>query len=111
MALKIEEQDGIKIITPEYTEIDAGNSGEVKKQLIEAVGSSRNVVLDLQQLQFLDSSGLGILLSAMRHVAGNGGELKVCSVTRPVQAILELVRFHRIVDTMNTREEAVHAFK
>ena len=40
-----------------------------------------------------------------------GGDLKLCNVTKPVRALFELIRMHRIFDIVNTREEAVQAFR
>ena len=40
-----------------------------------------------------------------------GGDLKLCAPTRAVRTVLELVRMHRVVDTLNDRAEALRAFE
>jgi anti-sigma B factor antagonist len=67
-------------------------------------------VLDLGKVQFVDSSGLGAILSASRQLLETGGDLKICSLTPPVRVLFELVRMHRVFDVLNDREEAVGAF-
>lgn len=110
MAFTASQHDGVLVLTTDVAEIDSGNSARVRSELLKAIGPAPKVVLDLRNLKFLDSSGLGTILSAMRHVTSNGGELKISNVTRPVQAILELVRFHRIVEILDTQEDAVSTF-
>ena len=72
--------------------------------------ANTKLVFDLSRLRFVDSSGLGAFLSCLRHVNAKGGDLKLCGMSKPVRAVFELVRLHRIFDILGTREEAVRAF-
>jgi anti-sigma B factor antagonist len=74
------------------------------------VAEHTNVVLDMGELSFVDSSGLGAILSFTRQLASKGGELKLCNLQKPVRALVQLVRLHRVLDILNTRDEAVAAF-
>jgi anti-sigma B factor antagonist len=67
------------------------------------------VVLDLSQVRFVDSSGLGSILSCLRQMNAKGGELNLCGITKQVRALFDLVRMHRIFDIYDTRDEAVRA--
>jgi anti-sigma B factor antagonist len=67
-------------------------------------------VFDLSRLRFTDSSGLGALISCLRKVNANGGDLKLCAMSDQVRALFELVRMHKVFDIYATREEAVRAF-
>jgi len=111
MSISVENKNDITLITIENQEIDASNTGQLKDELHQSLAPGMHVLLDLSKLQFIDSSGLGVLLSCMRYLTSNNGDLKICCVTKSVQAILELVRFHRVVDIFNTREEAEKAFE
>ncbi|UCF35412.1 MAG: STAS domain-containing protein [Acidobacteriota bacterium] len=90
--------------------LDASNSGEVKKLIAAALEESSNLVLDMSALNFVDSSGLGVILGSLRKANQAGGDIKLCSVTKPVRALMELVRMHRVVEIHNDREEAVRSF-
>lgn len=92
-------------------ELDASNIKEFKASVESLLESNTKVVFDLSELQFVDSSGCGVLLSCLRNMNGSGGDLKLCSVTKPVRALFELIRMHHIFDILNTKEEAVRAFK
>ena len=71
---------------------------------------SNKVIFDLSQLLFVDSSGLGAFLSALRTLNTQGGDLKLCGMTKQVRVLFELVRMHRIFEIFNTQEEALRAF-
>jgi anti-sigma B factor antagonist len=92
-------------------ELDASNSGEFKRDIAPLLQSHTKLVLDLRQLRFVDSSGLGAMLSCLRQLSAKGGDLKLCSLSKQVRALFELVRMHRIFDIYGTKEEAVRAFQ
>ena len=87
--------------------LDASNV-KAFREAIQAVTESRQIVLlDMSALNFVDSSGLGALLSCLRTMNGKNGELRLFSMTKPVKALFELVRMHRIFTIYNNREDAL----
>lgn len=110
MQIPIENEYGVTIVEVPVKELDAGNVGNLKADMAEILEVSPNVVMDLHRTQFVDSSGLGAILSFLRQVSARGGDLKLCGMTKQVRTAFELVRMHRIFDIFETREEAVRAF-
>ena len=98
------------IIEPQEKTLDARTSKDFRREIQELLEQHKHVVLDLSALTFIDSSGLGVLLSCLRQLTGNGGDLKLCSLTPQVRAVFQLVRMHRLFDVYNTRDEAAQAF-
>jgi anti-sigma B factor antagonist len=92
-------------------ELDASNAGELKREIAPLLEANTRLVIDLSRLRFVDSSGLGAMLSCLRHLSAKGGDLKLCGMSKQVRATFELVRMHKIFDIFSTREEAVHAFQ
>lgn len=92
-------------------ELDASNAPEFKRDITPVVEKSTKLVLDMSRLHFVDSSGLGAILSCLRQLSAKGGDLKLCCMSKQVRAAFELVRMHRIFDIYPTREEAVRAFE
>ena len=90
--------------------LDAHTSRIFRGEVEQRLDSHRRVVLDLSKLTFIDSSGLGALLSCLRQVSSSGGDLKLCSLSTPVRSVFQLVRMHRLFDIHNTKEEAIRAF-
>jgi anti-sigma B factor antagonist len=107
---EVEMVDGVCLISILVKALDASNAEELKKVMRPLLQGQKKVVFDLRLVEFLDSSGLGAILSCMRELNAAGGELKLCGVTKAVRALLELVRFHRILDIYNTRDEAVRSY-
>jgi anti-sigma B factor antagonist len=105
-------QDGqVTIFEPPGARLDASNARDFRDTLHPLIDQYRRTVLDLSQLEFVDSSGLGALLSCLRRQVDAGGNLKLCGLQRPVRALFELVRMHRVFEIHNTRQEAVNAFQ
>jgi len=90
--------------------LDATNSKKFKEKIAPTVQSATRLVLDLSAVQFVDSSGLGAVLSCLRLLNERGGDLKVCGLSKGVRALFELIRMHKVVEIYNTKEEALSAF-
>ena len=110
MELLLNNFDGVGVASVPVDELDASNSGEFKRDIAPVLQANTKLVLDLSHLRFVDSSGLGAMLSCLRQVTAKGGDLKLCGMSKQVRALFELVRLHRIFDIYGTREDAVKAF-
>jgi anti-sigma B factor antagonist len=111
MALVTKNLDDVVVVEVPGPSLDASNSKDFKNEVAPILESSRKVIFNLEHLGFVDSSGLGSVLSCLRQLNSVGGDLKLCGMTKPVRTLFELVRMHRIFDIHNTCEEAVAAFK
>ena len=110
MELKVEKANGIAVLEVPLEELDASNATEFKEDMTAVIETHARLVLDLTRLRFVDSSGLGAFISCLRKVTARGGELKLCSLSRPVRSVFELVRMHRVFEIHATREAALAAF-
>ena len=90
--------------------LDAHTSKEFRREIENKLKDRKQVVIDMSQLSFMDSSGLGVLLSCLRQVGAAGGQLKLVGLTAHVRAVFQLVRMHRVFDIHNSREEALRSF-
>lgn len=89
--------------------LDAGNVKAFKDALHPVLDANSAVLVDMSSLSFVDSSGLGALLSCLRTMNNKNGQLKLFAMAKPVQALFELVRMHRIFAIYNNRQEALAA--
>jgi anti-sigma B factor antagonist len=99
------------IVAIEAEALDAHQAPAFRAQMRGWPPASGRLLLDLQRVTFIDSSGLGALLACQRMLEGAGGELKLCGLRPDVRAALELVRMDRLIDLYATREEALAAFR
>jgi anti-sigma B factor antagonist len=89
--------------------LDSSNTNDFKAQAGSCLGTSKKVVLDLTGITFIDSTGLGALLSILRTMRERNGEFRVCCPAKAIQLLFELVRLDKILDIHPTREEAITA--
>jgi len=99
--------DKAAIVSFSIENLDASNVKAFREAIQEVTGSRQIVLLDMSPLNFVDSSGLGALLSVLRTMNAKSGQLRLFGMTKPVKALFELVRMHRIFAIYNSREEAL----
>lgn len=90
--------------------LDASNSKRFKSEIAPVLLSSHRLVVDMSEVRFVDSSGLGAILSCLRQLNERGADLKVFGLTKGVRSLFELVRMHKVVEIFNSKEEAISAF-
>ncbi len=109
MELAVETINNMTVAVVPMDELDASNVAEFKSAIAPILQAHAELVLDLSRLRFVDSSGLGAILSCLRQLSAKGGDLKLCGMTKQVRAVFELVRMHRIFDIYATQQEALRA--
>ena len=111
MKPSVEKIGDVTIIAVNVEELDASTADDFRRAIAPVLKDCRNLILDLERVQFVDSRGCGAILSCLKHVSAAGGDLKLCRVSRPVLKIFELIRMPSICEIVGTREEAVKAFQ
>jgi anti-sigma B factor antagonist len=74
-------------------------------------GGDRKILLSLYDVDYIDSSGIGELVSAYTTVRNAGGELKLLHLTKRVHDILQITRLFTVFDVQTEETAAVRAFK
>jgi anti-sigma B factor antagonist len=83
-------------------ELGAANSQVFRDQVKSALGDKqRNIEIDLSETLFVDSCGLGALISLHKTTCNRNGTVRLMNPTPPVQQILQLTRMHRIFEIVN----------
>jgi anti-sigma B factor antagonist len=111
MNVSTETNKGIVIVFVKEERLDAHNSEELKAELNRIFGEgSRDVVIDLKQVRFIDSSGLGVLVSGFKNASTRQGNLKLSALQTQVKSMFELTRLHRVFDIFPTVDDALDSF-
>ena len=71
----------------------------------------RKLVIDLGDVKFVNSSGLGMLIGSMTTMRNAGGELKVAAASKKVTELIEVTRLHKVFDLQPTVAAAVASFQ
>jgi len=104
------EKGNVLLVKLPGDHLDANNSKEFKESIVPVIDERKKVLFDLSDIHFVDSSGLGALLSCLRRLNQVNGDLKLFGMTKSVRALFELVRMNKIFGIYNTEEEALRAF-
>ncbi len=113
MSLKItkREADGITVVdlSGRLTLGDASAQlRDTLRGLIE--GGSNKIVLNLGDVAYIDSSGLGELVSGFTTVKNSGGELKLANLTQKVNDLLTVTKLYTVFEVHNDEKAAVESF-
>lgn len=79
------------------------------KGLIEK--GKTNVVADLSKVNFMNSSGLGIMITALTSLRNAGGDLKICGASDRIESLLIVTKLITVFHHFKTVDEAVEAFQ
>lgn len=91
--------------------LDASSSKSIKNCISSLIRQNRaSIVLDLSAVDFIDSSGLGSLVSCLRLVNKLGGDIRIAGLQEQVRGIFELTRLHRVFQIYDDSETAVKSF-
>ena len=83
----------------------------VKEQLLEYVNKpNTSLVFDLQGISFIDSSGFGVFLSAMKAANNNYGRFKICNVDKDVMELFKLLQLHHVFEIYDELKPCLASF-
>lgn len=110
--LESKESNGIIVVNFHNTDrINALITEEVRKGLLgyyKAAGTK--LVLDLQGIKFIDSSGFSVLLMAMKAANKSEGEFKICNIAEEVKELFQVLQLHNVFDVHDSLEECLESF-
>ncbi len=94
----------VQVLTPSGI-LDSTKAGEIRNQVDRALESNTKVLLmDLKDTTFVDSSGLGTLVSVLKKVRSSSGEMYVCSINPQIKMLFELTSMDRVFTIFEDRE-------
>lgn len=90
-------------------ELDHHTADRVRSKMEEALlrEGVRHVILSLRDLQFMDSSGLGVILGRYKQIRAKGGKMAVCDVNSAVHRLFELSGLFKIIDIHDNERSAI----
>ncbi|GAB4516200.1 MAG: STAS domain-containing protein [Anaerolineae bacterium] len=90
---------------------DAQQVSEVRGLMESITVQTANVVVDLHDVNFMDSAALAALVQAMKHCRQSQGDLRVCNLQQPVKVIFELTRLDKAFKIYPSVAEAVASYR
>jgi anti-sigma B factor antagonist len=114
MSMKVatRQVDGITILDLSGRITLGEGSVTLRDAIHDAIAKgSKHIVLNLGDISYIDSSGIGELVSAFTSVKNSGGELKLLNLTKKVHDLLQITKLYTVFDIWDNEASAVSAFK
>lgn len=110
MDIEVTGSAGITVVAPRG-DLDMAAADQMKQTLTKLLDDgSRKLLVDLGQVGYVDSSGMGALVASLKHARTVGGDLRLCALQDDVRAIFEMTRLNRAVTIHGSRSEALGAW-
>ena len=111
MEITKRENDNISIIDING-EIDLYNAPEIKDVINALIAEQKvNVIINLEKVSYIDSSGIGALISSLSNLKKYQGGLKIINVFASVRKVFELTKLTSFFEIYDSEEEALSNFK
>jgi anti-anti-sigma factor len=95
----------VKVVQPVGI-LDGTQASRLRQEINDAVTARTDIVLiDLESVTFMDSSGLGALVIALKTVRTAGGKLFLCSINDQVKMLFQLTSMDRVFEIFSNRAE------
>jgi anti-sigma B factor antagonist len=107
--LETSDQDGKSVVTLRG-EIDVYTAPRLRQALIDLVGAgSREIVVDMDRVEFLDSTGLGVLVGGLKRVKSNEGNLRLVITQDRIMKIFDITGLAKVFPIHRSVQEALDA--
>ena len=111
MEIESKERSGVVVLSING-EIDLYNAPELKEAIQSLVDEKKiKVVVNLDRVSYVDSSGIGALISSFSNLKKQGGSLRICNVAGSVRKVFELTKLTAFFHIDDTEETSVAAFQ
>jgi anti-sigma B factor antagonist len=90
-----------------------GEGSSVLRETVKDLLSKghKKILVDLGEVNYVDSSGVGELISAYTSARNQGGELKLLHLTKKIQDLLQITKLYTVFDVKDDEAEAIAAFE
>lgn len=92
--------------------LDAHQVARFEKELVRMIRESNvNILINGQDLNYITSAGMGIIMGYINEVREKGGDIKLCTLSERVHETFDLVGFTKMYDFMASEQAAIEKFK
>ncbi len=110
MSFAIKKQGDVCIVDVEG-QLIVGNRQELKQKVLDEIErGERKFLVDFSQTGYIDSSGLGVLVSLSKKIREAGGELRLANLNDDLKTLFELTKLDSLFQISDTRERALESF-
>jgi anti-sigma B factor antagonist len=110
MSFQVSQNGDVTLIEVEG-QLIVGNRQELKQQVLEQLeGGDLKFVIDFANTGYIDSSGLGVLVSLSKKIREQGGELRLSSLNDDLRTLFELTKLDTLFRIADDKDQALSGF-
>ena len=107
MGFQVSKQSGVTVVDVDG-QLIVGNRQELKQKVLEELEvGSRKFVIDFANTGYIDSSGLGVLVSLSKKIREQGGELRLAGLNEDLRTLFELTKLDTLFMIADSRDQAL----
>lgn len=111
LSASIREVDGVSILDLSGRITLGEGSGKLRDTVREVLGTGqKKILINLKGVDYIDSSGLGELVSSYTTAANQGAKVKLCNVKEKVDNLLQITKLYTVFEVLNSESEAIISF-
>ncbi|MCJ7507591.1 MAG: STAS domain-containing protein [candidate division Zixibacteria bacterium] len=112
MKMSSREENGVVVLEPKGKIMGGPDATLMHDKLHDYINQGKKkVIIDLAEVDWMNSTGLGILISGLTTLRNNQGDLKLSNVTGKIESLLTITKLITVFETFDSVEEAVGSFK
>jgi anti-sigma B factor antagonist len=112
MKLKTKEIKDITVISLDGNMVGGPDASALNDYLHKLITENKkNIVIDLNAVSFINSSGLGMLIGGLTTMRNAGGEMKLAGASKKIESLLEMTKLHKVFDIHKNVNDAIASFK
>jgi anti-sigma B factor antagonist len=110
MGFEVHKEGDITVLDVEG-QLIVGNRQELKQRVLEELeNGERKFLIDFDRTGYIDSSGLGVLVSLSKKIREQGGELRLANLNEDLRTLFELTKLDTLFQISSSRDEALSSF-
>jgi anti-sigma B factor antagonist len=111
MAFNVRKHTGGVLVIEVEGQLIVGNRQELKQRVLDALeAGDRKFLIDFTKTGYIDSSGLGVLVSLSKKIRDEGGDLRLAGLNEDLKTLFELTKLDTLFAITDSAQEALSAF-
>ena len=111
MDIKERVVDGVSVLDLSGKIVLGEGDGQIRERIKDLLADGqRKILLNLGDVSYIDSAGLGALISSYTTTKREGGQLKLVSLTKRIQDLLAITKIITVFNTYDAETEAIDSF-
>ena len=107
MGFQVQKVNDVLVVDVEG-QLIVGNRQELKQKVLEELESGeRKFIIDFEKTGYIDSSGLGVLVSLSKKIREQGGELRLANLNEDLRTLFELTKLDTLFQIADSRDRAL----